>query len=261
MRIVCLVLCLFLCSSCGIIRAAHYYYAPSMHFELIESNGWKLITPPSEWVLSYRRALLPKYFSSREIGSYAREVYNYFYVTYTLDGENEMALFVNYLGSFIIRKTIRGEGKYAEVLYDDNGDLCVEYDNDALFIGINKTSVTFDNTTVYFEIDKMRIPGLEIKDQHSLVSAKQLKHAVYDLSSEAIIADKQPYRVMGPSFKFSSFFFRFDNMTCQDYEDAIFVIDGFYYQGKRLPPLKVRMKYFDYGAVPAYQGLKVQTAQ
>lgn len=75
---------------------------------------------------------------------------------------------------------------------------------------------------------------------------------MYSLGSEDVIKVKQPDRAMGRPFDFSTFYFVFDDMSCRDLEDAVFVIDGLSRRGERLPPLKVRLNYYNLDAVPEH---------
>jgi hypothetical protein len=237
-----------LCSGCG-FAPDHRYYAPTMSFELVENNGWKLIAPSREWVIDVRRALLRKYFSSTTISIYGHMIFNYFYATYPLDSADEIALFVNHPASFIITKTVRS----GEILYGMDASNCAGTDDtNKIIVLMHRVNVEFDNTSVYFLRGTRKIQGLQYAGKQDFwMMGEKLEPAMHDLSPVLVY----PY---GPDKPFlstmKSFYFSFEHMTCQDYEDAVFVIDGFYYQGKRLPPLKVRMNYYDFSMVPEYAG-------
>ena len=104
--------------------------------------------------------------------------------------------------------------------------------------------VTFDSNKVYFvKDDGKKIfgedTGIEINDT-----------GIYKLDSELTL-NSRPLKYTGwkDVVEIPVFYYSFP-LTCTDYENATLVIDGLYYKGKQIPPLKVHMKYHDFSKVP-----------
>lgn len=237
------------------------YYAPTIDFKLVDSEGWTIIAPKKEWVISSKRALLPEYFSYKDIAQ-GVDCSNYFYCTYKIDGNNEIALFLNYTSSFFTRKTVYGQNECAIEGYSDTRHYCQTSNKVRVILGINRVRAQFDNSAVYFIIDNTKVSGQEIKDKRGdWINGERISHSVYDLSSEEVLQKKQADLARSGPYCFPNFYFLFEGVSCADLENAIFVIDGLSSNGKKLPTLKVRLNYFNFNEVPKYQGPEGGNAQ
>jgi hypothetical protein len=250
-------LCLLLCSACGWVWVLSYQYMPTLNFEPLEGEGWKILLPPPKWVSDYKATLLPQYFTVTQVNVLSRSSHNLFYATYTIDENKEIAVFTCFFDSFHIARTITYQSNdYPAIEYRDNKGTCTKYNKSEIFIAINIVNVDFDNTSVYILKNTRKIQGIETRFSRFPFYGERLPPAVYNLSSQEVIREKQHEIVVGKPWKNSTFAFRFEDMTCADYEDAVFVIDGLSENGRKLPPLKVHMNYFDFSAVPEYTGKK-----
>jgi hypothetical protein len=123
-----------------------------------------------------------------------------------------------------------------------------------VFISTNTADVDFDASAVHFVVDGRIIDGEEREETET--SWRSLDHAVYNLASGEVVARKQaynPFREFRGPIPYPTFFFKFP-IECREYENAVFVMDGFSRRGKRLPPLRVRLNYDTFMLVPAYVG-------
>ena len=213
-----------------------------MRFELLEDKGWKIIVEGREtWRKYYKGGNLPlqQYFPSKYVGYEPYAKSNFFYAAYPLDSNEEIALQVNLPFSF-------ARSNLSKNLCRSNLQMIV--------IAINTAYVSFDTSSVSLVINKNKIGGSAIS--YKIARIKDMvtyDHGVYDLASAETVANMQlagvPKRALVP---FSTFYFRFP-VSCKELENAVFVIDGFTTRdGKRLPPLKVRLNYYDFDMVPEF---------
>ena len=80
-----------------------------------------------------------------------------------------------------------------------------------------------------------------------------LNHDNYRLSDPKTIALMQFKRYPKDALSYPSFGFKFP-LDCWDIENTVLVISGFTYNGKSIPPLKVRLNYTNLSQVPGYEG-------
>ena len=255
-----LLLLLSLSGCCAIQRGIGFtptYVAPSLTMELVESNGWILHTPTEQWIRRGQMELLPQYFPNKALaygsGIFSILSQNYFGATYTLNESEELALAVAFPRAFHIHKTVYGTGQCAQDSFADNSKSCINWQYQQIIVALNCADVHFDNTSVYLRTKRMKISGKEAKDHPYYANKGEIiTPTKYNPSLKEVIDAKQPSGKRG--LDYSTFYFLFENMTCTDLENAIFVVDGLYHQGKQLPPLKVRLNYLDFSQVPEYVG-------
>ena len=247
----------FLSSSCCFIRIPHFYNTSTLAFEETEANGWQIIAPPpGVWESQYRRSYLPEYFPQMDMLGDTMTYSNFFYATLDLGEARKIALLVNVTGSYGIRRIIYDEGECVPDTFYKSDKFCMEKNFGGLVICFSPTEAEFDNTSVYFLRKAEKIPSTEITfNRKLLTNGTPLPPNRYDLSSPDFVKEKQPdtVRLGNKTLSYAMLSFLFP-MTCRDYENAVFVIDGLYHKGKKLPPLKVRMNYIDLGVVPEYRG-------
>jgi hypothetical protein len=252
----------FGCPGCGISSyfGSHARYSkPTLHFEQLENKEWTIITAPeNEWIFETRIALyFPQYFPRKYLGVDMILHNNFFYSAYKLNYKDEIVLFINFPDAFYISKGVRGGEKYGSVGFGDNSNSCIERKLKRVTVAVNAVDVDFDNRSVYILKDEQKNIGTELKlEREAVADMTEINdHNIYNLASKDLIEDKQVPSVF-PLNKhpgISTFLFKFP-MTCTDFEDAVFVIDGLYRHGERLPPLKVKMNYLDFDRVPQYRG-------
>ena len=80
-----------------------------------------------------------------------------------------------------------------------------------------------------------------------------LNQGIYNLSDPKTIALMQFKRYPKDALSYPSFGFKFP-LDCWDIENTTLVISGFTYNGKPIPPLRVRLNYTDLSQVPGYEG-------
>ena len=256
MKHIVLILLIFNLSSCCLIRISHEYETTMLKLVLEEENGWRIIAPPpGVWESIYRRAYLPEYFPNKELLIDTQTHANIVYAMLDIGEPRYLALLINLRGTFNVLKTISGEGDCAIESFYSSG-ACLNNNTASVVISISPANAEFDNTAVFCVKGDRILPGQELEfNFQNMREGRPVPPARYVLASEAFLKEKQPNAVfMGNktlSYAMLSFLFP---MTCRDFEDAVFVIDGLYHKGSKLPPLKIRMNYIDLGVVPEYRG-------
>ena len=177
----------------------------------------------------------------------------------------ELALWVEFLDAFALRKdlpfSVTGrliEGRVKES-WRYAGTLCKNRTTAGVAVTFNAVDVNFDSASLYFVKNNMKIQGIEGGNPVHTGSRSPIQYApaIHTLSSPETIKNRQsepPTPVFCEKIQnYPTFFYRFA-LACADFENIVFVIDGLYQKGERLPPLKVRMKYADFSQVPKYTG-------
>lgn len=250
---------MMLLSSCCIIRIPNFYYSSTLDINLLDDNGWEITTPhPGKWELSINRAYMPEYFPREDINQDPQSYFNFMYASYQKN--NNIVILINFTGAFFMEKIIYGDGSCVPDSYRTPQKPCSERATRSVIVSFIPTDITFDNTSVYFIKNNNKIYGQEVTyNRFDLNEGKPVPPAIYTINSEDFIIEKQADRVTKKRdpLGYASLPFIF-NMTCRDFHDSIFVIDGIYHQGKRLPPLKIHMKYIDLDAVPEYRGAQAR---
>ena len=228
------------------------YYRHNLRYEQVVENGWKIIPPPwPGWFLSgWTKESLPEYFPKATLNKVVNYHHrDYFYATYIFDNGIELATWIKFVGNFRIDKikNVAYIG-WNEETFVDNEDECSTYKTRFVILGFNPVDVDFDNTSVYYiKANGEKAQGTE---EHNLPYIKQTyPPATYNLASPATIRERQAYLKGSGFLDHATFKFRFP-MSCADLENAVFVVDGLYRHGKRLPPLRVRINYVDFSQVP-----------
>ena len=224
--------------------------------ELVEDNGWALHTPPEGWLHRWKLELLPEYFDGR-FPVEPFDTPNHFGAVYELPSGQHLAVAVGTETFPYHSKAQRGEGECVKEWEYDYTSRCINSTEQVVNISINNADIEFDNTSVAFIFNKTKLQGEEISRRYYWAS-NRLEPALYDISLDTTT------ETTGASIKPSSyhrchkgrtiFHFLFEPMACRDLENAVFLIDGFYHQGKRLPPLQVRIRYIDLEQIPEYKG-------
>lgn len=247
--------CCTLTKEFGVLRE---YVATALHGELVEDNGWVLHTPPKGWMSRWTMELLPEYFNGRfPVDPF--DTPNHFGAVYSLVTNQQLALTVGSDTFFYLSKKTRGGGDCIKEWEGSKATRCRTYKDQVINISINNVNVTFDNTSVFFIVNGKKIRGQEMVTRFYKTSDR-LTQATYNISLiDAPNTMSEGTKLLNSHIRFkdySTFYFLFEDMTCTDLENAIFVVDGLYHQGKQLPPLKVRLNYLDFSQVPEYTGEK-----
>jgi hypothetical protein len=232
---------------------------------------------------------LPKYFPEKWYsGQSGDDNNNFFYALYTFDDNVELALWIHISGAFIIERRLYEKSFYHANLWSDrpedelirNDYFCERVNYTDIKFFFNIVNVKFDSGSVYLIKNGENLKGVEILDvsvptmypywhshdkRVSTPEPEICKAGLYDLSSFRTAEIKKPYnKIWDTHINYAArpkqgqwplpvFRYRFP-LTCRDLEDAVLVIDGLYRHDQRLPPLKVRMKYYDFNLVPEYVG-------
>ncbi len=250
----------FLCCSGCVSKHEHFGYpnhsfAPSLGYTQAPIGQWNIIAPPQGiWERRPVKAYLPTYFSKEALWSISHDPINFFYATYMSEDGTEIALWVRFLDAFYdthrIDYVIGGPNAWDSIVFKDNRDSCVQFSEQLITIGFNATNVIFETSAVYFLKNNKKIKGVEIRGSGMGRKEQQMyPNTSYNLADPKTIQERQPYSGARTPFNFATFYFKFP-LTCADLEGAEFVIDGLSRQGKLLPPLRVRLNYFDFSKVP-----------
>ena len=262
----------------------------TLHYELIEENGWRIIQPPEgQWrtrngatydgpppsSMNY----LPKYFPDRsDDGTGGQDYNNFFYAVFDLYNNKKLALWIHIINTFEIKRrnylNFFGKKLAREDYYYDPYNKCLHSLTTGLIIMFNPIDVIFNSSKVNIIYNNTYINMTEIinspgplKDNIMIESSiyNLIDPSEVDIKKRSVLGRNRPrgerellyeyslYRYQSEKYKYSTFMYRF-SISCRDMENAILVIDGLTYEGKLLPPLKVRMKYYDFDRVPEYTG-------
>jgi hypothetical protein len=220
-----------------------------------------------------------KYFPYEDLDAFTHghDISNFFYASYPLDAATNIALWVDLPDAFWIAKVLPTRlftGNIVEEYIYNSEKRCLREGKSAdVIVTFNAVNVDFDSASLYLVQDGQNIygdeiplPYLKIRWEDRQKNNYKYKSDVHNLLSPVTIKNRQPYypryiirdvrglTVVPPPFQnYPTFYYHFD-VTCADFENIILVLGGLYYQGKRLPPLKVRMNYTDFSRVPRYVG-------
>lgn len=262
-----IILCLAgLLAGCGVLGpfadpAMRYHYVPqpSMDYALAEENGWRILLPDElrrmdKKNLSYWKKYFPLQ-DARSLSFWLARRHNYFLVSYGLPGNNEIALWISIIGALpttTAQKTILLDAHVEnEVYYDEQ---CVKTAHRGITIAFNALDADFESDSLYLLVGERKIQGEHIPDTHKDLNETTIyAPARYNLGSPETISKMQPALTaygFSPTLKFNYpvFKYRFP-VVCTDLENAVLVVDGLYYRGNRLPPLKIRTRYVDFSKV------------
>lgn len=173
---------------------------------------------------------------------------NAFYVRYggSSDGDSRINMIIQFVGTFY---TWRSSTTYL-ILFPfsfngtgDNGDLCKNFRNKFVSVDFFYNNLEFDTGRVYVLKNGRQIFGSDVTRPH-------MESGLYNLADPEV-ASKRPIIDLPEQHRNgnANFWFGFP-LSCADYEDAVFVMDGLYRNGEKLPPLKIKLKYKDFDKVP-----------
>lgn len=252
-------LLLLLLTGCGVKLSSTTYYTPSIHFDLEENDGW-LISQHEKgvWFPRSRLANGQHLFSSDDMWLIDNaSTIDSFIASYKNDNMN-ISVYVVFKSAFGTRK-FSGRDILHNVVSTDyyTPSWCSSINKQRIIVSFSPVDVDFDSSSVAMQKNKTILHGEEIASyQRGIISgAESFPPQTYNLSLIGDIKRLQPILVGSDakSFNHPTFTYRF-NMTCADLENSTFIIDGLYYKGKQIPPLRVRLNYYDFSKVPQYEG-------
>ncbi len=253
MKLLLVVFMIFI-SGCGFVTTTMFYFKSSLHYTQIEQE-WEIIAPPTNtWVIEYRRSLLPEYFPYSDLTSLPGFDFNWLFSTFELNTNTKLAIFINFMGTYFTRKQTVNDGKSNKEYFTEY-NYCINLSNTIITVSLSRADVDFNSGSVYLIVNNQHINGREMKMPYPTQKEYfELPPATYNLNAESTLATKNVFtKYRGDEPKFSTFFYEFP-LTCRDYENAEFVLDGLSNHGEPLPPLHVRINYVEFDEVPAYVG-------
>jgi hypothetical protein len=275
------------CTGKTSVFGSHFLYTSALCYNTEDNkDGWIILQPAKEkWRFRNRKehearwnikikdidyfpTYFPDFWSSERDGDSNN---NFFYSIYTFDDNVELSLWIhNQSASKIERKVYLDffGNPLTNTVPDEIhvNKFCEHINFQDVVIFFNTIDVEFDSGSVYIIKNGEKTNGMEISDEFTYSIFEESERCTpdrYNLALPETVQKKKPYNKIwdnrpnhpsrpkqGP---FPVFRYRFP-LTCRDLEDAVLVVDGLYRHGQRVPPLKVRMKYYDLDLVPEYVG-------
>lgn len=252
-----LALCLLmLLHGCGIHFSGHPEHTSEFNYSTDSHGSWRVFQhKENDWGKNSHLPYLNEVFSTSDRWKIDRRwTRNTFLAEYASPDVN-IAVYVA-TGGYMQRKGVDTDffdNILSERTYD-NSEFCKSLNKERVIVAFNAVEVDFKSDSVKFEMNKATVLGEEIASYFNgaIVQAETYPSNIYNLASLKGVSRFEPSDV-NESFNHPTFTYRF-TITCTDFENSIFIIDGLYYKGKQIPPLRVRLNYYDFSKVPQYEG-------
>lgn len=247
----------YLClTACGVHFSGHNERSASLCYSIENSEGWSLFQHArGEWKSRSYLPYLQQYFSVSNMIDIDRGLTrNTFLAEYALSGTKVIVYVAT--GGYEPYQGVATDF-FDNVLFKnsyDNSEICKKLQVERITVAFNAVDVEFKSDSVKFKRNGKIIQGEEIVSYFNgaLVKAETYPSGIYNLATLKDVRRFEPTDA-DKNFNHPTFTYRF-NMTCADLENSIFIIDGLYYKGKQIPPLRVRLNYYDFSKVPQYEG-------
>jgi hypothetical protein len=261
MKIFIIILVVLCVSGCGLHAASHSEYSSAFNYSLDQNSGWRVFQhKKNDWGGASSLNYFKDNFSTHDMWIIDRRgTRNTFFAEYqSIDAHVIVYVATDgYAPRKGVASDIGGNVLY-EVMTEDPGDLCKICNVERVTVAFNAVAVDFDSSSVKFEVNGIPQNGEEIVSYFNgkLATATTYPHDTYNLTTLKGKTRFEP--VVGSArdkerFNHPTFTYRF-HMTCQEMENSVFVLDGLAYKGKQIPPLRVRLNYYEPSKVPAYVG-------
>lgn len=234
------------------------FSVPTLVYEEL-GGSWLLATRrPDEWTKGFQEDDFPEGFSKEQRARLGRGLYdefgtNYFFAQIKLPDGTDLVLKLGFEGAYEKRQyrtqvwfdTLWIAGA---VHYSREHDYFYQSYTSAYYVSrrdswatrqpvkmaANPVNVDFDNASLYFLREGQKVEGEEC-----YMGASIPPHSVHNLSEKQNIPAEY-----NDSWQSPCFLYLFP-MTREDLDGAILVIDGLSQNGKTIPPLKVRLSYYN----------------
>lgn len=258
MRNILAAIILLISSGCGPYMS-NTDYISKLQYNPISLNGWKFFAPEGNVWKSRKsyKSYLPQYFPDHDKDGVLWEAqFNYFYAAYDGEFDIPLALWVRLPHVFVTWKSTGADffGNRVESAPTNKAELCKKKCF-GVEISTNAVDMDFDTRGVFLMKDTEIIRGdlIALNKGFLCKDPGLLNQGIYNLSDPKTIALMQFKRYPKDALSYPSFGFKFP-LDCWDIENTTLVISGFTYNGKPIPPLKVRLNYTDLSQVPGYEG-------
>lgn len=247
-------------SACGVHIAGGRKLTPSVYYTLESGNSWHIFQhTKGEWTYGPSFFYLKDDFSTKDLLLIDSRCTNNAFLAEYSDSSSRVVIYVA-TGGYEPRQGVKYDifDNVIDTNLYDNSDSCKELDVKRITVAFTPIDMMFDSGSVKFEVKGQIIQGDEIATPvyGMLSKAKKYPPQTYNLSTLRYSERFEP--VLGGGninrdFNHPTFSYRF-NLTCRDIENSIFIIDGLSSNEKKVPPLKVRIRYYDFSKVPSYDG-------
>ena len=253
-------------TACGVHVAGGRKLAPSVYYTIESGKGWHIFQhTKGEWTYGQSFYYLTDDFSNKDLLIIDNKHTNNAFLAEYSDPTSRVVIYVA-TGGYEPRQGVKYDifDNVIDTNLYDNSELCKELDVERITVAFTPVDMMFDSGSVKFEVKGQIIQGDEVATPFNgmLSKAKTYPPQTYNLSTLRYSERFEPVLGGGTinrDFNHPTFSYRF-NLTCRDIENSVFIIDGLSSNGEKVPPLKVRIRYYDFSKVPSYDGTR-QKAQ
>lgn len=251
-------------TACGVHVAGGRKLTPSVYYTIESDNGWYIFQhTKGEWTYGQSFYYLTNDFSNKDLLVIGNKHTNNAFLAEYSDPTSRVVIYVA-TGGYEPRQGVKYDifDNVIDTNLYDNSELCKELDVERITVAFTPVDMMFDSGSVKFEVKGQSIQGDEIATPFNgmLSKAKKYPPQTYNLSTLRYSERFEPVLGGGTinrDFNHPTFSYRF-NLTCRDIENSVFIIDGLSSNGEKVPPLKVRIRYYDFSKVPSYDGMRQQ---